>query len=1331
MAEQDLPTPPFIARVLVGVEASEPGFLPLDRGSYVVVERLNAELATVRRAATEAGDVLVEKLAPLAPEEAEHIMVALYTFEGEESEGTISITEGELVEALEPATDDGWRLVKRNESVSGFVPVSYIKDPSLTPERAFAQGVSAARPSEGDVGAQTASVAQGDQDSARKEDPLASQRPESASSVSAKEGGIHGGNMLDAGPKQPLAATVGAVSDDSEKAVVRRLVLEEDQKQESKEVLTIEKVAKGMDDSGRKNEAGVVVVNDSPRQEAQDSTCVHGATGGKGPAEAALQAQDHTSTGSLADEEEKTSEENSSSQPSSPLQESHSAEHSSPLPVPPPRSHTTDVILNKKRSQILFGLLKSEQDYVGQLLAFRETYVADLERGSMPWQEELVARPEMAVVLSTLEQIVQLNSQFLDELHRCLYPSKDEDEDFADQSSGAPSASGPPECDACVGRLFCDYGPLLRLYVDFISSSKNPVFESLISKAAKKSESAAFFSQHQGETYRKHGSSVTLQGFNHYLMLPVDRLQRYPELVEALLSCTAEEHRDRSLLEHAFGMLKTVRREAVEAAEAVVEFQQLLELGKAFRGLKGEELVQKGRKLVRHGPLQRMCRRANKMFYFHLFTDVLTYSDRSGSGFRVHHFLPLHRAHVEDIVMSSAPEPEATSPSSLSTARGRDAVVQDAYANAPPFSFKFLHGEKSFIVSAATEREKQSWITDLSAAVATARAEAGVSAAEALASVAPVWVPDRAAPHCFVCKAPFRMTRRRHHCRLCGAVVCAACSHTKRILRNIRADKPVRVCDACVSGQSTGSHTLLILRVVVRQGEGFIARTGLVARVYLDDFMQGETRKGKLVDSNVAWENETFQFSLPTLARSSGGKARLRVEVADKERGGVIGSSTVTVQTILAASARVGHEVLGELRQNRKVFLENYALFCRKIRLPLGIDDSPVSLLEPPGSSGPCGSVTVDIGILPPPAIESVADPVRYAKQREGDHFPPPGPIPGVGRAPPPLSPGGSLRNPEMKAANPALCHSLRFLHAAAGVEALRYGDVDGFQAAENNLQRFEKREVVRRLLSKENEAEYGELNNDDPSYHPGQGREECPTLVWKRQLVLEEILSTEKQYVRLMSLLQKHYIEPLLRLKHQRVEVDIASGSGPGQGASETVSLHRYSGEELDSPDVAVVFRSVSQIVTLNSELLERLEQRLIKAQEATIRGGWRPGEGDRDSALFPPQPFDPSQSNRFIGEVCVGDLFDIFAPLFRMYSQYATCHAGGWCWCYKPYNHFSLPNSCCLQLLCLFSHLSRWLPPLRLLPNNLSWPAAPSTAFSSNRFSVCRSTDFFSRTS
>ncbi|KAG5286898.1 hypothetical protein AALO_G00020130 [Alosa alosa] len=69
---------------------------------------------------------------------------------------------------------------------------------------------------------------------------------------------------------------------------------------------------------------------------------------------------------------------------------------------------------------------------------------------------------------------------------------------------------------------------------------------------------------------------------------------------------------------------------------------------------------------------------------------------------------------------------------------------------------------------------------------------------KALGHVAPVWVPDSKAPICMKCEIKFTFTKRRHHCRACGKVFCAACCSLKSKLMYMDR-REARVCVTCYS----------------------------------------------------------------------------------------------------------------------------------------------------------------------------------------------------------------------------------------------------------------------------------------------------------------------------------------------------------------------------------------------------------------------------------------------------------------------------------------------------------------------------------------------------
>ncbi|KAL0955221.1 hypothetical protein HGRIS_004123 [Hohenbuehelia grisea] len=63
-----------------------------------------------------------------------------------------------------------------------------------------------------------------------------------------------------------------------------------------------------------------------------------------------------------------------------------------------------------------------------------------------------------------------------------------------------------------------------------------------------------------------------------------------------------------------------------------------------------------------------------------------------------------------------------------------------------------------------------------------------------------IWIPDEKTEGCMRCTKPFGWRRRRHHCRLCGRCVCAACSERTFFISDPKAKeatKPARACNAC------------------------------------------------------------------------------------------------------------------------------------------------------------------------------------------------------------------------------------------------------------------------------------------------------------------------------------------------------------------------------------------------------------------------------------------------------------------------------------------------------------------------------------------------------
>eukprot|EP00456_Euglypha_rotunda_P035171 TRINITY_DN27112_c1_g1_i2.p1 TRINITY_DN27112_c1_g1~~TRINITY_DN27112_c1_g1_i2.p1 ORF type:complete len:441 (-),score=23.23 TRINITY_DN27112_c1_g1_i2:19-1176(-) len=118
------------------------------------------------------------------------------------------------------------------------------------------------------------------------------------------------------------------------------------------------------------------------------------------------------------------------------------------------------------------------------------------------------------------------------------------------------------------------------------------------------------------------------------------------------------------------------------------------------------------------------------------------------------------------------------------------------------YQWKIINAQKSFVVYTLTQSEKDSWINDIQRCITTTQERLKTlkkekeSGSETVAA-APVWQQDSRATRCHTCNSKFNFVRRKHHCRICGYIVCNECSKNRCVINATINNKPARVCDAC------------------------------------------------------------------------------------------------------------------------------------------------------------------------------------------------------------------------------------------------------------------------------------------------------------------------------------------------------------------------------------------------------------------------------------------------------------------------------------------------------------------------------------------------------
>ncbi|XP_030576151.1 FYVE, RhoGEF and PH domain-containing protein 4-like isoform X2 [Archocentrus centrarchus] len=413
----------------------------------------------------------------------------------------------------------------------------------------------------------------------------------------------------------------------------------------------------------------------------------------------------------------------------------------------------------QKLFNIANELLQTEEAYVARLHLLDQVFCSRLTeeagRGSFP--PEVIRN-----IFSNISSIYSFHSQFLlPDLENCIR--------HWCESPG-------------LGKVLLQHVPFLKMYANYVRNFDHAM--ELVRTWTERS--SAFRSIIQDIQSQGICGMLTLQ---HHMLEPVQRVPRYEMLLKDYLKKLPEDDPDYELAQKS---LQTISMAATHSNSAIQEAESLKRLLEIYEMIGEEEVINPTNEFLREGRLLKLAARNTSAMERHLFL-------------------------FNNFLLCCSPKFSLVGQRFTVRCRiGMDGMqVQETTNEDYPHTFQISGRERALELQASSKQDRDEWIKVIREAIdvfqkkneafRAASKELTVSEpTEELGRRAPRWIRDNEVTLCMSCMEPFNaFTRRRHHCRACGFVVCWKCSDNKVALEydDYKLNKVCKCCYAALTGQ--------------------------------------------------------------------------------------------------------------------------------------------------------------------------------------------------------------------------------------------------------------------------------------------------------------------------------------------------------------------------------------------------------------------------------------------------------------------------------------------------------------------------------------------------
>ncbi|KAL7884361.1 hypothetical protein AOLI_G00071310 [Acnodon oligacanthus] len=337
-----------------------------------------------------------------------------------------------------------------------------------------------------------------------------------------------------------------------------------------------------------------------------------------------------------------------------------------------------------------------------------------------------------------------------------------------------------------IGDILQKLAPFMKMYGEYVKNFDRAM--DLVNTWTQRS--TQFKSVVQNIQKQDVCGNLTLQ---HHMLEPVQRIPRYELLLKDYLKKLPSDAPDRKDAEKALDLISTAANHSNAAIRKMEKMNKLLEV---YERLGGEEdIVNPANELIKEGHIKKMSAKNGSAQdrYLYLFNNMLLYCVPKlrlmGQKFSVRERIDIAGMEVQE--------------------------KQNL-----PHTFTITGKQRSFELQARTAEEKEDWIQVISATIEKHKQNSETFNKAFNSSLSRdedhMSVPDSPGPWftasvdsdggvherrsskkrdkeketCKGCSETFHFTKRKHHCKSCGAAICGKCS-------KVSESKNTRMCKPC------------------------------------------------------------------------------------------------------------------------------------------------------------------------------------------------------------------------------------------------------------------------------------------------------------------------------------------------------------------------------------------------------------------------------------------------------------------------------------------------------------------------------------------------------